>query len=260
MSIDLNNTQPHVAAQTAANPAAVIAPATSNIGSPVADLVAARAASNTWRNGAYATSNQELYGILRTCLTSYAHMSGKYEQVAAFKAQCALANLKFTKNTPLINRVVEFVFGGKGKRVSSYARVLARAHADKIDPMNLHIWIADEGGIEQIRAKQAGRLTTKQRAEAYITKGLVAAHALKVQNAVKFDNLNMVDADTPYVAVLARVNANGLVELLAPINDKTVVDAALAAYGAETVKAAAASLKQSEIASTNDAVIAGLAA
>lgn len=232
----------------------------SNAGNAVADIINARQQHHVWFNGSYKSSNAELYNILATCLDAYTRMSGKYEQIAAFRAECEQAGLKFKKTTPIINRIVQYVFGADRRRVSGYARVLGRAYADKIDPAELHTWIAEQHGIEEIKAKASGGITTAQRNKQNAKAGIVAAPALKALAKVANAGLQMQDADTPYVAALGRVTANGAVEVLTFITDESVVKAALAAYGAKLTVTTAADARVDADVSTANAIASAIAA
>ena len=251
-----NNTNVAATSATVATAAA-----SSNAANAVADIIAARAAHDVWYNGSYKASNAELYNILAKCLDAYMRMAGKHEQVAAFRAECEQKGLKFHNGTPVLNRIVAYVFGKSDRRrVSAYARVLGVAYADKQDPTTLHTWIAGQGGIEEIKAKASGGMTTTQRIKQRVEKATAAAPALKPVAKISNAKVQMDDAASPYVVGLARVTANGAVEVLTFINEEKAVDAALAAYGAKLTAAEQTDARVNKAVSTANAMAAAIAA
>lgn len=199
------------------------------------DLVTLRDAHDVWFNGAYKASNEELYKLLARCLEIYQRMTKKRAQIAAFEVECANRGLKFKKTTSLLYRIVKYVFCADNKRVSRYALVLtvAQAEAEPVDPMNLHIWIANKGGIEEIQAAKTGRVSKAARAKADKSTGIAVAGTASAQQTYTAPaGFSIRDSASPFVAVLARMNDAGLIELIAPIADVHAVDAVLAAYGA----------------------------
>lgn len=232
----------------------IAANAATNSGGAIADIIKARQSHDVWVNGAYKTSNAELYNILASCLDAYNRMAGKHEQIAAFKAECELKGIKFKKTTPMLARIVAYVFGTDRRRVSGYARVLMRAYADKVDPATLHTWLADAGGVEEVRAKASGGMTTAQRSKVNARAAIASAPALKAVAKVANAGLQMQDADTPYVTALARVTANGTVEVLTFITDEHVVKATLAAYGSKLTADKRADARLNAAVSTANAI------
>lgn len=247
-------------ANTAATSATVTSTAGSNAGNAVADIIKARAAHDVWFNGSYKTANAELYNILAACLDAYMRMAGKHEQVKAFRAECELKGLTFKKTTNLLTRIVAYVFGTDRRRVSAYARVLAVAYAQKLDPATLHTWLAQQGGVEEVRAKASGGMTTTQRKKDRVNKAVAAAPALKAVAKVSNAGLQIADAPTPYVAALGRVKADGTVEVLTFVTDETAIDAVLAAYGAKLTVAVQKDARVTAAISTTDAIAAAIAA
>ncbi|MBW8618132.1 MAG: hypothetical protein KGO21_05455 [Hyphomicrobiales bacterium] len=195
-------------ADAAAAPAAAEG---SNLGSPVTDIIAVRAAHDEWFAGAYARLNSELYWLLAKCLDAYQRMCGKRPQLEAFRAECTNAGFKFKKTTGLLGRVVRYVFGADRRCVSAYARVLEVVVKEDphFDPAKLHIWIADRGGIEEVRTGSAKRLTAKQNMEANVAVATSAATAATPFTVIEGAQLDMTEATTTFVAALARTTADG---------------------------------------------------
>ena len=246
-------------AQIAVANAATSAKRTSNSAFALDDLIALRDKHDAWLNGTYKASNDELYSLLAMCLDIYERMTGKRTLISAFATECARLGLKFKKTTPLIHRIVKYIFGADSKRASRYAAVLSAAQAVPVESIRLHTWIAGEGGIEEIRAKQTGRASPAARAKLNKSKGEAAARSASTQQTYDVPNFSIKDAESPYVAVLARVNDAGVIELIAPIADERAVEAVLAAYGASVSVINAGSVQLTTVNAQNDATVAALA-
>lgn len=223
------------------------------------DLIQLRDKHDVWFTSTYKASNDELYRLLAKCLEIYQRMTKKRAQIAAFEFECVRRKLKFKKTTSLIHRIVKYVFAVDNKRVSRYAKVLTVAQADgPVDPMNLHTWIAAHGGIEEVQAKHSGRPSTAARAKANMTTGIAAAKTASAQQTYSVPGFSIDDASSAFVAVLARVNDAGVIELIAPIADKHAIEAVLAAYGADVATSKAANNLAATVNAQNDATFAAL--
>lgn len=230
-----------------------------NVGNPIDDLVDLRKKQNIWREGSFKTSNLELYNMLGESLDIYNRINSKPAMVNAFRSETERAGLRFKRTTSLINRIVRYVFGADSKRASGYARVLTRAHLDGIEPLRLPSWIAAAGGVEEIRAKQSGRVSPAERVAQNKLRGETEAKHLPVLQTVRVPDFALTDAASSYVTMLARVTSTGAIELLAPIVDERVVDAALASYGARLADKDKANAVEASVSAANDAVAAALA-
>lgn len=222
-----------------ANAAIVAAPAAnSNTGMPVEDLITIRKDHDEWVDGAYARSNAALYTLMARCLDAYQRMVGKPAQITAFHSECDRAGLSFKKSTGVLQRIVSYVFAGAGRRrTSAYTRVLVVAHKAKIVPDELHVWIAREGGVEEIRRKGSEGLTAKQKMEANVAAATSAVASATPFTVIEGAKLYMPEASTKFVAALARTTSDGSLEVIGFVTDDATVKVVLAAYGEKiTVK------------------------
>lgn len=246
----------------AANNAAPPAYAKSNITFALDDLIALRTEHDAWFNGAYKASNAELHRLLAKSFGSFLRMTGQRSQINSFNTECAARGYTFKTTTSLIYRIVKYVFAADNKRVSRYAKVVAIAHAEQVDPMDLHVWIATKGGIEEIQAQATGRaikkLQQKQQLIDNNATGTAAAQNAQAQQTFYVPGFTISDTASPFVAVLARVNDAGVLELIAPIADKHAVNAVLTAYGATVSSSTAANAQVATINAQNAATVAAL--
>ena len=108
-----------------------------------------------WELGAYKTSNDQLYEILARCLDIYQQLRDDLNQRKQFKQRLDALKEKnlivFNESTNLPTRIVRYVFRNNGKRSFAYAKALIAANEAKVDSLGLSRWIADNGGVEQVR-------------------------------------------------------------------------------------------------------------
>jgi hypothetical protein len=220
-----------------------------------------------WESTEMAAAHQRLYVLLTACYDYYLKMkveSGQMVREHYKKALDTFIDMRGYRThsgvTHDMNKVVKAVFGCDRKRVSAYAKALraalvagkkdAQGRGTPLTAGQVSAWIAEQGGIEEIRlgSKNSG-LTAKQRAE-------VAATALKssVLMTVKPNARVMpfsVDDNDKTVLLLAVYRPTGELEVSAVVKNDTAVRAALAAHfnadkGA-VLEAAETALKDGEV-------------
>ena len=109
------------------------------------DLAQDRAA---WENGAYKASNTQLFVLLERCITLIEHMQADRSLVAELNELLAEKQITFNKGTSLATKVARFVFGGDGKRITGYAKVLRVAAQEKQENESFADFIKRKGGLE----------------------------------------------------------------------------------------------------------------
>jgi hypothetical protein len=118
-----------------------------------------KAKRETWEDGTYKASNEELCALLQDCYDLYMEVNGNAGLVKRLGKLLAERKLTEQSNTSLATRIVRLVFGECGKRVYTYARVLTVAAERKAERMSMLTFINNEGGIENIRRKKNGELS-----------------------------------------------------------------------------------------------------
>lgn len=192
-----------------------------------------------WQDTAYKTSNEMLYSILQRCYAYYKKM--ELETAAGKAARDGLTmyikshGVIVTKSAHSMSRIVACVFGN-GKRVSAYSIALRSALQRKIAVADLATFLADEGGVEELRlAKSPTALSVTQKAE----KATTWANEVELAT-VSSDQLSQTldagKADTQHV-LLATQCADGSFKVHAVISNSGVVNAALAAFYSANKKA-----------------------
>ena len=116
----------------------------------------------------YTLIGKELYKLYETCTST---TDANTQKANWLKKQCENKGVKFSKKKPTIqNLLINFAFFVEGldyanqqKRISSYVRVFTTATAtDDVRANNIANWIADNGGIENIRQKTSPSAITKE--------------------------------------------------------------------------------------------------
>lgn len=216
-----------------------------------------------WEQGAYRTSNQQLYAVLAECYLYGGETSTEQARLRskALEEFCKLRGYAVKKDSPLMTRIVKAVFGNVDRRrISTYSLVLRSAKAANVLPTKLAEWIEERGGIQEIKlARSATYVSPKQKAET-AAKVLTASTALAV---VKTEALTLL-ADGDYVGeecvLVAEQQADGSFAIKALTRNGTALTAALGAVYSERKKAAQAQKSEREAANDADMTNAAIEA
>jgi hypothetical protein len=191
----------------------------------------------SWEKGAYATSNKELYRILGRCLALYYDMNGmgqgKINTRKQLNEKLEEAKIRFTEGTSLITKIVRFVFKTDRKRSYNYTRVLDVAIRHRIDSGSLPKWIAEQGGIEEVRrsingispAEQKSKLVVK--GEVYLTGSPRIGQPIQITDDLQPSN----EGNYNFCAALIRANSNGTSEIVFSSTNQTTIKDLLAQAG-----------------------------
>lgn len=192
-----------------------------------------------WEQGVVRTSNEHLYALLGRCYTLYGEMCGGTDAAKGLRSALeGFINLKgycFTKSTHTMTKIVKCVFGVDRRRVSAYSLVLREALTQKIKAAGIAAFIANGGGVEEVRrSKSPTAKTAKQKAE--LGKQAVGGELLAVVSGDKIaEKLDVANEGNDLVAIVTQ-QADGSLIVRALVHSQTVLNAALAcAYSANKV-------------------------
>lgn len=204
---------------------------------------------DNWRDNAYKTSNEQLYGMLLKCYALYSDMRGNDDAAKEMrKAVNDFAESKgyvFKASTHTITKIVKCVFGVDRRRTSTYSLVLRAALKRDILNKDLIGFIQAGGGVEEIRLGSAGKgLSTKQKAQ-------VAATTVVVNNLGTASGqalVEMLDAGKigENKVFIGAWQSDGTVVLRAAIESEAVLNAALASHYAAVQAKAKVKAKEDE--------------
>lgn len=194
--------------------------------------------AKAWEQGAYKTSNDELYGILARCLDIFQQLKGREKlrinQRKELDERLKALDIKVQENTNLATKIVRYVFRTSKKRTLAYARVIMSADEHRQDGVSLAKWIRDNSGIEEVRRKKKGEFTAAElkkmhadAAEQYLhgSKALVAP--FKGIDALKSSS----ESTSVFTIALIRNDADGNVSVVYGDNNQTLVKQLLARAG-----------------------------
>lgn len=209
-----------------------------------------------WENGVVRTCNEQLYALLAKCYTLYAEMCGGTTQAAALRGALEDVIAKkgystsFNKKTHTLTKIVKCVFGVDRRRVSAYSLVLREALAQKIDAAGIASFIADAGGVEEVRrSKSATATTPKQRAE--LGKQAVGSTQLAVVSGAKLsEQIDCAKVGNDLVAIVTQ-QADGSFVVRALVHSQSVLDAAYASAYSENKGVVLTGIKNTEAANSD---------
>lgn len=208
-----------------------------------------------WEEGAYKTSNQQLYAILAECYAYAGDLSftEARQRTAALEAFYKQRAYRIKKDTHITIRVVRAVFGDiDRRRTSTYSLVLRAAKAANVLPMQLAAWIEEHGGVQEIRmSRSATFVSPKQKVEI----AQQSFSALPVLASVKSEQLSQL-ADAGFnsedCVLLATQMDDGSFAVRALLRGGVAVNAAFAALYADKQKEQKAALAEAQAANDAD--------
>lgn len=191
-----------------------------------------------WEDNAYRASNQALYAILQKCYALDWEISNTTVGAKAMREGinkfASKLGFKFKDSTPVINRIVQCVFGNVHKtRISTYSLALREAKKANVSISNIPSFIENAGGVQEMRAsKSASFKTVKQKVD--IASANVFTEVLGVANSPELIKL----ADSKYAetecVLLATQQADGTFVINAVVRGKAAINAALTTYYSES--------------------------
>jgi len=202
-------------------------------------LTSISSARENWEATAYKTSNQMLYGVLQQCyeLNSKMTLPSEYKLLADY---CVARDIRISKGTDTIAKIVKCVFPIDRRRVSTYVTALRIAKQHNVQPAELAAWLDEKGGVTAISLQRADNHKTRNE-KASFARGVVfsknalatvSANALDTQYDAAYEQKNEVGA----VVLLARRLGNGEYAIFDIVQSKSVVNAALSSRYANAEK------------------------
>lgn len=219
-----------------------------------------------WQDTAYKTSNDMLYGILERCYAYYYKMSGESDAAKSvregFKLYVQSRDLNFKKSTHTISKILACVFGTDRRRVSAYSIALRSALQNKVTTSDLAAYLANAGGVEELRlAKSPTAMTVKTKA-ATATSWVGGYELATVKSEQLSRNLDAANVGSQHVLLVTQC-ADGSFTVHGIVSNTGVVDAALAAFYTKHKSSKATETASAEVADTQadlNALIATAAA
>ena len=190
-----------------------------------------------WEQGSFKKSNEELYAVLERCLFMYAEVKTSQKLRKRLNTMLNDRGIAYNSGTNTLTKIVRVVFGNCGKRAYTYARVLKVAEREKPENKSLAAFIADAGGIEEVRRTQKGISPAKMREQAISNAYSWMEEKSVVVKVESADEL-MPNSDAAHSFSLAvvRQEANGTQSIVYGINNQALLNKALEYAGKQLNK------------------------
>lgn len=193
----------------------------------VQKLDALSAKRDAWEQGAFKRANDELYGLLADTLELFQASEGFIDSTEVkahgkehmsklrveLKARLEAVGVKVQKNSSTLTMLVRYVFKSDRKRAHGYSQVLGAAIQDGIKPADLANYIANAGGVEEIKRRMV------LSADALAKREQVANATNSVKADVERAALNPIASaqlatEGEYAVLLAKPRADGFVDII----------------------------------------------
>ncbi len=212
---------------------------------------------DVWHNGAFRTSNEQLYVLLQKCYALYKGMEGNSEDAKAkrkgLQEYINLKALRVQADSHTLTKIVKCVFGVDRRRVSAYSVALRVAEKANVEVLDLPAFIRNEGGVEEVRrsaAQASGNgLTATQKVA--IANDAVSQTSIAVISSKQLGMKLDAGKIGKNVVLIGTWEADGSVNVRAVVQNDTVVNSALACY--YTANRNAVSAQALETKAANDA-------
>lgn len=191
-----------------------------------------------WETTDYKKANETLYLLLADCLDVYLtrfplkqeSLTGNQKTLRTeLTARLKEAGIKVQRNSQTLTMLVRFVFGSDRKRAHGYTYVLKAAISMQVSPQDLPRFIADQGGVEEIkRAVAASEKTIAVREQRMQAFNKVKADAEIAEiNPLTSAALNPAANYGQYAVLIAKPTERGVMNVVAVLRDAevSVIDA-----------------------------------
>jgi len=213
----------------------------------------------SWEQGAYRTSNLELYNVLAECLLFSGELPvGESKQrSAALESFFKERGYKYKKDSHIIARVVRAVFGNiDRRRISTYVLVLRQAQKSKVEATQLAQWIEDGGGIQEIKLARSATFVSPTEKASIAKTGFENLPVLAIAKSEQLSQL----ADAGFVGedcvLIAEQLADGGFAIRALVRKEGAVNAAFTALYGDIKSQEIAAKKEVNAANDADGAIA----
>ncbi|MEN3372622.1 hypothetical protein [Dechloromonas sp. ZS-1] len=212
--------------------------------SPIDTLSRLECSRKEWEEGAYRTSNQQLYAILAECYAFAGELgvTESKQRSAALEAFYKERGYRIKKDTPLMTRIVRAVFGDiDRRRLSTYSLVLRAAKAEQVLATNLADWIEQEGGVQEIRMSRSATFVSPKQKVEIAQQNFDSLPVLANVHSEALSGLSDSDFVGCDCVLLATQQADSTYAVRAVLRSNTAVNAAFVSlYGCEQEKHKAA--------------------
>ena len=209
-----------------------------------------------WQEGAFRTSNEQLYKLLKGCYELYLKMCSTKADAAhlreALVKYIVENKISVKESAHTMTKIVRCVFGNDRRRVSAYSIVLRAAFAAKIEAEKLPDYIRENGGVEEVRLAKSGNYVSPKAKAEVATSWLADANLAVIKSEALADQFDAAKVDSQHVLIVTQ-KADGSLIANAFVSNQSAVTSALAAYyaankaGKQAEKSAADTAKSDDV-------------
>lgn len=200
----------------------------------VSSLNTLRKERKTWEEGAFKSSNEQLYRLLEKCHRFLERLRDDLKLRRKLESALDRLEIEVRSNTSLELKLAKAVFGQENRRIHAYVRVLQVAKTDLSKGASFSDWILERGGVEEIRRKPKAGPTPAEQAK--IDRALaeeILADADPISARFRPDNsLQPAEGgDYEFSVGLVRVDSDGKAAVVFGSSKVSLVRAVLAEAG-----------------------------
>jgi len=183
-----------------------------------------------WEDGAFKSSTTELLGLLADGLGLRLHLNKFDDARVSFNKLYEDAGYESTKSTALTTKVVRYVFGGHAKkREFAYAKALNVAIENGVQPEAFAQFVADHGGLEELRRNGADAGAKRQERDDKIKNtAAVLKTSTPIAQQLPIPQGLQLEGKTNFVAAIMRKESDGTLSVVHVSANETLIESLLA--------------------------------
>lgn len=199
-----------------------------------------------WEMGAYKKSNDGLYSLMAHSLDVFSakFMTGTDDDRKTLRLELSSRlkadNIKVQRNTTTLTMFVRFIFQSDRKRAHGYQYVLKAAISHGVPSIKLAEWLAEQGGIEEVRRKMiVSEKALKNQADRAEAVDKVKSNAeLALINPMASVQLDVPVKYGEYAVMVGKPDESGVISIIAVLcnAEANVVDAIYKRIGKERLE------------------------
>ena len=178
-----------------------------------------------WEATDYKKANDGLYALLADCLGVFNERFVKADENVqkAFRVQLrdrlTADGIRVVKTSTTLTMLARYVFNSDRKRAQGYGYVLAAAVSHGVEAAGFPEWVAEQGGLEEIKRKMVKSEAAKKRqqdvqAATAEVKGELELNALQPLAHVDINGMTGT-----YAVLLVKPNVNGGVDVVGSLSE-----------------------------------------
>ena len=178
-----------------------------------------------WEATDYKKANEGLYSLLASCLDVFnskfvnADDNNKKTLRGELSARLKADGVRVQRNTTTLTMFVRFVFGSDRKRAHGYTYVLKAAISYEVTAANLPSWIAEQGGIEEVRRQMIVSEEAKQRKADLANAQTQVKAGIEQAVVTPLAQVRLSGVSGEYALLLAKPSPDGIVSIVGVISD-----------------------------------------